>query len=698
MQTNYFNYNSENLRSIPFLSPALAIDSNGKQLACIDERISNIRKVLIYSSSLLTGLGTLLILSAAPLTFCLITIGVVALSALGFKLDEDWTYQAATKLAIEKYLNNAVVPEDVISWLCTKERIQSLLENENIDLRKKDTSGRSLIDHAFENDNLEIFLMLWDRFSYDDKTNIFIRCVENTKNNGHPQIVDFLIDNKKVNVGMFSEKEQHYLLNLGNDQNLKRFLDFGFNINVSYEGKKSLLEAMSENIFTLLLDKNSFFNIYKAPLPQMNLLQEYFEKRKWGSLTNLKNENQLEVLAPFLKPSKELIIKAFSYYDNVKIGRILWDKADDEQKKEAFLENFDRDYPKLAISLLEDKKVSPDLFTEKEQFNLFDLCLPKSESFQHLNKFLELGFNLNSKNNLDISILNRFAKSIFEYLLEIKNLGVCTGSSLDEMNFFRKYLEKNISLSLALSHKDKNSSFNLLPSHLLMSIMNLVKDSNQQDFDNTELEVQPFINNQFSRAPLRKKMKDELILKPIASYVLSNQKILIKAAQVDDEKIGRIFWEKASNEERKLAFMQCFNYNPNSKLALSLMHDKKVIARMFTENEQFKIFNSNLIILRSSSSYEGAECLEKLVEIGFNIEAKCPMGMRVKQLLNIFLDRSKSLGVLQKLKAYDNAFYKQMIRLGLVLESGNQDETSNLSLLPKDVVNNIFKAMISSNI
>ncbi len=98
------------------------------------------------------------------------------------------------------------------------------------------------------------------------------------------------------------------------------------------------------------------------------------------------------------------------------------------------------------------------------------------------------------------------------------------------------------------------------------------------------------------------------------------------------------------------------------------MQNKKVHARLFKETEQFDLIYLNLL---NSAGYKGSECLEKLVEMGFNIEAKM-ITKGVKFFLSTFLDHTWDykdiINLTQALDAYNKTFNKQMVRLGLVLK------------------------------
>lgn len=597
-----------------------------------------------------------------------------------------------TELAIKQYLTFDTVPNEAFSWLLGDiERIKLLLENANIDLSKKNSSDNTLIENAFVLAKTEIFSLLWGHSKDKDKVKAFINCIVASinfhihLNTDYAKIISVLFESKKINADMFTENEQYILLKKGCEEPslffVKKFLGLGFNINAKNEKGESFLEEISKEIFIFALSKKDGYAdgwVEESIVRKMNLLQGYFENLNWNALTEensckLKyDKNQLDSIAPYLEIESSFLNQAFRM-DNVIIGQKIWDKAKDKDRKKALIHYFRyHDNSKLVISLIEDKKVSPDMFTEKEQYDIFFTFRQKigdgreseydyeyNES-EFLNKLIDYGFNINAKDEDGKSVVEYCSKEIFKYYLKPDSrTNPPAKVILNNVKFLKQCFEKTSHESMKIS---TNESFQL-------TLENISKKST---------------------------------LEQIAPYLEPTESILIKAFEKGDIKIGTIMWDKATQNDRKSAFVRACSHNKNSELIIALMEDNKVTADMFTEQEQHRVLYNNLGVLLTNNKYNRLECLEKFIEIGFDVKAKNSKGKNIKDFIKsnmndcFFSTKNKGFYI-QALKVIDKALEKAMIELGVILESGRKDEESNLSMFPKDIINEIVNTLVLNN-
>lgn len=407
----------------------------------------------------------------------------------------------------------------------------------------------------------------------------------------------------------------------------------------------------------------------------MNLLQEYFENSSWNSFTEQKSyglkydKNQLDSIAPYLEIKPRFLELAFRM-DNVKIGQKVWDKAKDKDRKKALKHPFRiHDNSQLENSLIEDKKIFPGMFTEEEQYNIFfKPFIKKMDSnydyeyneSEFINKLIDHGFNIHAKDINDKSVIDSFSKDVFQYYLNLDyylDSRTTEKHILNKVKFLKQCFEKTYSKPMKIS---TNESFQI-------SLKNI---------------------------------SEENTLEQIAPYLGSSPSMLIEAFEKGNIKIGTILWDKATLNDRKLALAKTCSRNKNSKLIISLIEDKKVTADMFTEQEQYSILYDNFGVFSNDKEYNRLECLEKFIEIGFDVKAKNSKGKNIKDYIITYIDdcfkKDKEFHF-QALKIIDKALARAMIELGVILESGRKDEESNLSMFPKDIINEIVNTLVLNN-
>lgn len=588
-----------------------------------------------------------------------------------------------TEVAIKQYLTLGAVLEETVSWLLGDiERIKLLLENEDFDLSKQDIYNNTLLEKAFLDGKAEIFSLLWDHSKDKDRAKTFITCVAAGINYHIYFKTDCsfalnLFEMKKINAAMFTEIEQYNLLKKGWEEPslifVKKFLGLGFNINSKGEKGKSFLEEISIEIFDLAVMKKNYgcnFSDEEFFVRKIYLIQEYFQNLSWDSLTeknssNLKyDENQLDSVAPYLEIAPSLLKHAF-LFDHIKIGQKVWDKANDTDRKKLFIDHF---HSKLGISLIEDKKIIPDMLTEEEQYNIFRIFIQeigdgreRDYDYEYngsLNILIDHGFNIYAKDmpgRRGESLIDHLSRLIIKYYLKPDAHTDETMLFLNKVKFLKHCFEKTSSEFMKIS----------------------TNDSFQLSFKN---------------------ISEKSTFEKIAPYLVLNESMLRKAFNKGDIQIGTILWDKATLNDKKNTFGGECSFQHNSQLVLSLIENKKISVDMFTENEQHLILYFNLCPLVSNDNYNRLKCFEKLMEIGFNVKAKNAKGKDVKNSIIKYMkewNQEDSKFYIQALKVIDKELDKiRMIELGVLLDSGYKDELSTLSTLPKDIINEIIKTLV----
>lgn len=545
LNENFSNFqhccNKQNLykvyRHIPFISPALEINYRGNYEPSID---LNLHRGAIFFYPALTALSGLGFLTKFALSYIVnpgasfaftalatiitpvaLLVSIVGLGILGFKLDEMLTYRAANKLAIADYLNKEKPSIGTFTWLLKdSELIKQLLENENINLSKKDDSfDKTLLEFAVDRTEFELISLLWNKSSDDEKARVFIDVYAEgclSQNNKYRPSLDFFIDKKMISPKIFNQDQlanlysamMQELYSTEQMSLLSKFIDLGFDIDSKGNEGTSIRDVISEAIFSYALDSkqsviypprvtrirkliellqgcikkqilgllaNGFRdeNSILSRLPKeilalemMNKLEDSFEIDR----NNVLNENNLQTIAPYLSGSKKMLIKVSNYH-NVEIGLLLWDKANDDEKKEAFIHSFVvHENPKLAITLMKNKKVSANMFTEEEQYEIFytNLLQFRSEftTPECIHKLIEIGFNISAKNSEGENIRDAL---IFEISLSRRRK--------KELIYLKKVLElvneasikQIISLAMLLEcgRNSENSNLNMFPKDVI---------------------------------------------------------------------------------------------------------------------------------------------------------------------------------------------------------------------------------------
>lgn len=418
-------------RSIPFFTPGLAMDSLGNYKCQIHGVVEFNRINVLFISSMalatlgisyMAGLNSSLVFTAT-LSFAtplVIVAGCMALGILGYKLDQMLTKRALTNVAIQEFIDKSNPSNKALNWLVADiERIKLLLLKIDLTkdaLSKRDSDGEDLLLKAGEGfGNLEIFTLLCESASENHRAKTFI----NLKRGGGFQAsksLNYMVDAKQISAVMFSDEEKYELQNksLGNlvkwtDDHLnwiEKLANLGFDIDAG-KTTENIRYDISAAVFTVALDyaagrRPSFISSNICAM--MRFLQKNSKLEASRVLEgHFWDENMLEAIAPCLVATKTALTQAF-YDDNVKIGRLLWEKTDSEDvRKASFIEKFsDKNNSKFVAYLLKEGKVSANMFTEKEQSDIFmQRCLfPSSEDdvdFVFLNKFVEFGFDIRVK-------------------------------------------------------------------------------------------------------------------------------------------------------------------------------------------------------------------------------------------------------------------------------------------------------------
>lgn len=492
-----------NFNIVPFITPALQTDRSGSYIPVLDQNIMGDRGVVFVGLSFASfafiptlssfiaphlisaNLPIIFIATPALLTPAVVAVGIVALGILGYKLDQMLSYNAATDLAVQEYLNKSNISREALDWLIADTgRIKQLLTHENIDLSKKGYGGNSLMCRAAELGNLEVFTLLWENSCDKDKAKVFFKCVNNLQDSFWGEeclkIVDYMVDTKQISAEMFTTEKQCSMqyeplrgrLNWTEDHLkwLQKLGGLGFSIDVG--GVKSIRYEMSEDIFSKALDRAAnrlSYNHQNDIFGAMRFLKKNSKNKASALLEgNVWHKDTLEDIAPSLVVTKSALKQAF-HDDNVTIGRLLWDMSGSEAtKKYSFIKKFaEKNNTKFVTYLLKEGKVSANMFTEEEQSNLLkNICFYSDRVFESLNKLVEFGF--------DIRAINPKGETVREILIDQialiidKKAAVLLTPSLESVD---KILEKqNIATAVILKQGQaslENSNLNMLSDDIL---------------------------------------------------------------------------------------------------------------------------------------------------------------------------------------------------------------------------------------
>ncbi len=447
---NYLDVAIDVYRSIPYITPALKTNLEGNYECEIDFRIANNREKFFTGGALAAlavfQFSSITVLTGFATPFAI--VGIVALGVLGCAVDQKLTYRAANNLAIERYLKSD--DDKALDWLLgDMSRINLLLKN--VDLKEKDDFVRTLMEkdgfklnercgglrgfsnllfRAGRDADSELFNLFWNQCDDSDKIRNFttlLGLVCQSEKDSCKKNVDYLIDNKMIYPEMFTDQQQFNLMNYclrdfnttdSSLQYLEKLNDLGFSIDAKNDKGQSIRDHISYFIFKFALDYSSFrmVNIEvgqeKSVLRVINFLQDY-EKKKSGLLVEKRvleieevwTEDKLEKISPYLTNAFTGNLDMFqqaSKDNNEKIGSILWNKTDVEERKKAFWVNLFHKNPKLAICLMKGAHVTSKMFTEDEQFRLFDARFIGGIGRNYVNPecvdlLINLGFNIRAK-------------------------------------------------------------------------------------------------------------------------------------------------------------------------------------------------------------------------------------------------------------------------------------------------------------
>lgn len=272
-QTSFCNNDllSKACRHIPFISPALTVDSDSNQYTlAIDENLQQGRRAFfaILTITSCFALSTLnnfalsfIVTPGASLAFtsvatvatpAAILAGIVAIGILGFKLDNMLTCSPVTNLAIKEFLNEPQPPMHIFSWLVDdNKRIKRLLDNTSVDLNKKDsTFGHTLLQRAAIEGKMELIPLLWNKSTTETKFGILCIGSQSYPKEKHQATLNFLINEGLFNPEYFDNDQQYnILLKVINElELLQKFIDIGFNIDTKNPKNQSIRDKIKEEI------------------------------------------------------------------------------------------------------------------------------------------------------------------------------------------------------------------------------------------------------------------------------------------------------------------------------------------------------------------------------------------------------------------------------------------------------------------
>ncbi len=725
---NNFSYLAkEAYKSIPFISPALQRDSKGDDLPEADGWILDRRIIVLFGLSLgcSTYVPTLarlafpyIVSSNSSVTFiavastatpATILIGICALGVLCYKLDASLTDRAKDQAAINQFINNEKPSDSVFSMIIhNNELIKLLLKNKDVDWSKPDSKNQTLIQQysGIYDCDVDLISCIWDHTSDAEKVNFLISNVKYSKNYFN-KVLNFLFDNNKIAGQVFSKLESlltfklhiwsenavkifssiwDHSSNAGKIKALTSFLESSRDLNSNKMILEHLInnQKISEEVFSNIENKLSAFNSpcwsdyemkifsyvwnVSSDVEKVKALNSFLE-----SPYHLKsNKTILEFLIDNKKNFPEFttnlanILPAFdsSLWSNseVKIFSWLWDHSLDKDKAKAFiyLSKTSRSNDKILNYLIDNKKIPPEIFTEAEQYELQNFGVHNfSELHMKWLKILSrLGFNIDAKGKNSVSVKERMLDDIYDFTRGIP------------------------------IHKPET----------IISLINFVQSIEKPPIKFSFIRKIPTQHLESLQKKLEKSFPKEKIDKKLLEFFVTSRYFLMQISNDDNVEVGRIIWDKASNSDKKAVFENSIQKFKNSKLAIALMEDKKISAGMFTEKEQHDIIYENLINYKSHLNV--SECFKLLAEIGFNLDAKNHFDKNIKDILLEKIDSSRFEDVKAHLKEaleeVEKAWKKQVIKSGIALKSGQNDQGSNLFMIPDDIFNNIVKAMADS--
>ncbi len=520
----YIDFGFDNKRAVPFISPALAIDSLGNHQCRIHPFIEEKRRVVFTISTItlsffaishVAGVNSPLAIIATlgfatPLT---IIAGCVALGVLGYKLDQILTNKALAEVAIQEFIDKSNPSHEAFEWLLehidsVKLLLQNIEFNKDI-LSKKDSKGEDLLLKAgWGFGDLKIFTMLCENSSEIHRANTFI----NLKCKGGFQAcksLNYMVDAKQISAAMFTDEMKFSLQTKPleplegsmkwTEEHLnwiQKLAGVGFNIDAGKK-TKTIRYEISAAVYTVAL--NIAANRQGAYLPPhhhnvgfiisernicaaMRFLQKSSNLEASRALEGYYwNEKMLEVITPCLDANPTALSQAF-FDDNVKIGRLLWDKTDsDETRKYCFIGNFGKKInSKFVDSLLEDGEITANMFTEVEQNHIFkQRCFfpddKDDKAFEFLHKFVDFGFDIRAKNPDGKSFREVLSDQIASCIISNEKEAMRLTKGLEVVD---KILEKqNIATGIVLKQGQKSgedSNLSMFPDDIVNCFVDMM--------------------------------------------------------------------------------------------------------------------------------------------------------------------------------------------------------------------------------
>jgi len=349
---------------------------------------------------------------------------------------------------------------------------------------------------------------------------------------------------------------------------------------------------------------------------------------------------------------------------------LFWNQCNGKDKEEAFTTflaqvcRSEKECCKQNLDfLIDNKMILPEMFTNQQQFNLMYLCLvdlmPTANSLKYLEKLNDLGFSIDAKNDKNQSIRDFISYFIFRFALDNSSLRKFT---------IKVGKKKSVLRAIHFLQDYENKKSGLLVEKPALEVEEVWTEDKLEN-------VAPYLTNALTES----------------------LDMFQQACKDDNVKIGSILWDKTNVAERKNAFRTNLFWHPNPKLAISLMKGAQVTSTMFTEEEQNHLFLARFIG-SYLNNHENLECVNLLLDLGFNIRAKhAGKPIRDTVVEAITYSTKKSDYLIKSLDVLDNILKKQNITAGVVLKQGQISEKSNLSMFPDDILNYIVQTMVATH-
>lgn len=406
--------------------------------------------------------------------------------------------------SIYKLLNTRV--EDLGRRIFGEETIlQEAIRNSRFEIKKGSWFEPDSLCNCFEP-----ISFLWNMTEDHMKAETFIFCVNLRDFSLRNAYIDFFLKNNMISSIIFTEDQKSWLFdNLINRSGklrlLTKFIDLDFDIDkMILEDKVSIRDSISYDIFHLAIHQDYADNadniiIKWGAQSSLEFLHAYIEKNIRNSSNNddcinhnnalkaicelqdlIRTKNifsskQLEPISSYLSCISGMLTKA-EKLDNAEFGSILWDKANDKRKKFSITQCLKyHENSKLLSFLIENKKIAADLFTEKEQYDMFYTNFLFKKPPEFINKLIKIGFNIHARKhetkNKDIRQIILKDKKIYDPFPEEK--------FYDKKNYLEnclKYVDKAIARKawplLECGRLSENSDLNVFPQDIIKIIVN----------------------------------------------------------------------------------------------------------------------------------------------------------------------------------------------------------------------------------